>query len=172
MRRAKGFSLIELMVTLAIMAILVAIAAPSFTTMLANAQIKTGTQSVNDGLILARVESMRRNSRVMFALGTQTGWTVTNESDNAVVQASPTPEGAKSVSVSMTPINATKVTFDGRGHVVTNTDGTASLTQVDVTVPTSLLSASLAKNLRVNISSGGSIQLCNPNETSGVGNGC
>lgn len=172
MKNTEGFSLIELMVTLALVAILAALAAPSFSAMLANAQIRTGAQSINDGLVLARVEAIRRNARVIFTLGTQSTWGVTNESDTASVQSSPVADGSSNILVTTTPVGATKATFDGRGHLVTNTDATSSINQVDVTVPTSLLNTALAKNLRINVSSGGAIRLCNPNGTYGIGMGC
>lgn len=167
-----GFSLVELMITIAIAAILVMVAVPSFQILLANAQIRTGAQALNDGLTLARVEAIRRNERVVFTLGTQTAWTVTVESGATVVQSRLHSEGSKSATVAVTPSGATKVTFNGLGRAVANTDASALITQVDVDVPTSLIPAADSKNLRISVTSAGAIRLCDPNATAGVGMGC
>lgn len=171
-RKQRGVSLVELMVTLSIVAILAALAAPSFKSMLANAQILTGAQALHDGLQLARVEAIRRNERVIFTKDTQSAWTVSIESGGATVQTRPYKEGSDAVTVTVTPSNATKVTFDGLGRVQSNTDATSSITQLDIDVPTSLISAVASRERRVTISSGGAIRLCDPNGTTGVGMGC
>jgi type IV fimbrial biogenesis protein FimT len=64
----RGFTLIELAVTLAIVAILFAQAAPSFTAWIHNAQIRTAAESMQSGLQLARAEAIRRNRSVYFWL--------------------------------------------------------------------------------------------------------
>lgn len=172
MRNARGFSLIELMVTIAIAAILVALAAPSFKSLLLNSQIRTGGQALTDGLNLARVEAIRRNERVIFTKGTQSAWTVTLESNASVLQSRPFTEGSNSVNVTVTPNGATKVTFDGLGRAVANADATTPISQLDIDVPTTLLSAAQSKDLRLVITSGGAVRLCDPNLTTGVGAGC
>jgi type IV fimbrial biogenesis protein FimT len=68
----RGVSLIEMAITLAIIALLYAISAPSFTTWIGNVQIRTATESIQNGLQLARAEAIRRNSPVMFWLTSQT----------------------------------------------------------------------------------------------------
>jgi len=172
MRSRRGFSLIELMITIAIAAILITLAAPSFKILLANAQIRTGAQALSDGLSLARVEAIRRNERVIFTMGTETAWTVSIESDSSIVQTRPYEEGSKAATVTVTPSAATKVTFNGLGRVVGNTDASTSITQIDVDVPTTLISATDSKNLRITITSGGAVRLCDPNTAIGVGMGC
>jgi type IV fimbrial biogenesis protein FimT len=66
--RQRGLSIIEICVVLAIVAILYAQAAPSFSAWTHNAQIRTATESIQSGLQLARAEAMRRNRSVMFWL--------------------------------------------------------------------------------------------------------
>lgn len=173
MRNARGFSLIELMVTIAIVAILAALAAPSFKSLLLNSQIRTAGQALTDGLNLARVEAIRRNERVIFSKGTQSAWTVSLESDLSILQSRPFSEGSSSVTVTVTPTGATRVTFDGLGRVVTNADATATITQMAIDVPTTSLSAAQSKDLRIDIANpGGAVRLCDPNGTAGVGAGC
>jgi type IV fimbrial biogenesis protein FimT len=60
--------MIEIVVVLAIFAILLGIAAPSFTAWLRNVQIRTASDSLQNGLQLARAEAIRRNRSVMFWL--------------------------------------------------------------------------------------------------------
>lgn len=64
----KGFSLVELMVAVAIIAVLASIAIPEFRLMTQNARIKTSAQSLLRGLQLARVEAIKRNLPVEFVL--------------------------------------------------------------------------------------------------------
>lgn len=167
-----GLTLIELMVTIAIASILMMLAVPSFRILLANYQIRTAAQAMHDGLQLARVEAIRRNERVIFTKDTQSGWTITVESDSSVVQARPYTEGSNAVTVTVTPSAATKVTFDGLGRVKPNTGATASITQLVMDVPTTMLAAADSKELRITVSSGGAIRLCDPNAATGAATNC
>jgi type IV fimbrial biogenesis protein FimT len=66
--RQQGLSLIEICVVLALVAILYAQAAPSFSAWTRNTQIRTATESIQSGLQLARAEAIRRNRSVIFWL--------------------------------------------------------------------------------------------------------
>ena len=57
---SRGFTLIELMVTLTVMAILLSIAAPSFTSLMAANRMSTQTNEFIGALNLARSEAVRR----------------------------------------------------------------------------------------------------------------
>lgn len=168
----RGFTMIEMLITVAIVALLATLAAPSFKVMLANAQIRTAAQAMYDGLQLARVEAIRRNERVIFAKGTQSDWTVTVESDGSTVQARSSAEGSPAVLVTATPAIATEVTFDGLGRIRPNTDASSSMLQLDADVPVSLIPAGSSHELRINISGGGAVRLCDPNAAPGVVLGC
>lgn len=171
-RLQRGVTLIELTITIAIAAILIALAVPSFKIMLANAQIRTAAQALHDGLQLARVEAIRRNERVIFTKGTQSTWTVSIESDASTVQTRPYTEGSTAATVSVTPNGATQVTFNALGRVVANTDASNSITQLDIDVPVTLIPAADSHELRITMTTGGAIRLCDPNATPGVGMGC
>jgi type IV fimbrial biogenesis protein FimT len=168
----RGFTLIEMLITVAVLAILASLAAPSFTVMLANAQIRTGSQALVDGLQLARAEAIRRNARVIFTLSAQSAWAVTVESDGSTVQSRPAGEGSSSVTVAVTPAGATEATFDGLGRLQPNTDATDSITQLDADVPASVVPTGSSHPLRVTIAGGGAVRLCDPHVAAGDARAC
>jgi len=59
-----GFTLIELMVGVAIMAILLMVGVPSFQSAVASSRLSTSTNDVVSALALARTEAIRRGTRV------------------------------------------------------------------------------------------------------------
>jgi type IV fimbrial biogenesis protein FimT len=63
-----GFTLIELMIALAIGAILLMLGLPSFNEFLRNSEIRSTTESLVNGLRVARTEAVRRNQLVTFTL--------------------------------------------------------------------------------------------------------
>ncbi len=67
-RAQRGVSLIELMIGLAIMAIVVMMALPNYTTFIRNTKVKNAAQSIEAGLQLARTEAIRRNRSVRFQM--------------------------------------------------------------------------------------------------------
>ena len=167
-----GFTLIELIIAIVLTALLVTLAVPSFQIMLANGQIRTATQALYDGLQLARVEAIRRNERVVFTNSAGSNWTVTIEADGTVVQTRSSSEGTRQATVAVTPNGATQVTFDSLGRVVANTDASASITTLDIDVPTSLIAAADSKEQRVSITTGGAVRTCDPNAAAGTGTSC
>lgn len=69
--------MIEMVVTVSILAILIAIAVPSMSLWLANNRVRTTAQSLLNGMQLAKAEAIRSNQRVRFSLdGTDGAWTV------------------------------------------------------------------------------------------------
>lgn len=166
--RAAGFTLIELLVALTIAAILLVLAAPLYTTWVADNQISNGAQLVADGLRTAQGEAIKRNAQVQLVLNSTTGtggWTVQTECDGTVLQRGYFSQGADKVAFAVTPAGSTTVTFTGLGQVAAlKCDGTAlpaPFTDVDVT---SALSGTRA--LRVTVGGGRTgIKLCDPNLT-------
>ena len=65
---SSGFTLIELMVTIAVLAIIVSIAAPNISTQLANQRVKSTTATLENALKEAKVESIlsRQNVTVIY----------------------------------------------------------------------------------------------------------
>lgn len=66
--KMRGFTLIELMVAVAIFALLLTLGSRAFTAWIQNQQIRTGAESVLNGMQLARGEAVKRNASAMFVL--------------------------------------------------------------------------------------------------------
>jgi type IV fimbrial biogenesis protein FimT len=66
--RQRGVSLIELMIGMAVFGILLAVAAPSYQVWIANGQVRTAAESIQNGLQVARTEALKRNQAVEFIL--------------------------------------------------------------------------------------------------------
>ena len=64
----RGFSLIELMITLAIMGIVLSLGASSYQVWIGNVRIRTTGDAIQNGLQLARGEAVRRNTQINFQL--------------------------------------------------------------------------------------------------------
>ena len=153
--KSLGFSLVELMVGIAILAVLLGVALPSFKTMLLNSEIRNAAESIANGMQKARAEAVARNTNVNFVLGanasgTYTSWTVNQVNPAAVIESRRSKEGSKNVTRSVLPANATTVTFNNLGQVI----DLAPLSQVDVAA------VGGTKNMRVTIGVGGNARMC------------
>jgi type IV fimbrial biogenesis protein FimT len=88
-----GFTLIELMVTIAVMAILLAIAVPSFTDVTLGSKLSSYANNLAASAYLARGEAIKRNAAVTLCAGTscpgaggwEQGWIV-QAADGTVIQ--------------------------------------------------------------------------------------
>lgn len=151
-RVGRGFSLIELMVTVAVLAVGLALAAPSLSTQIANYRLRSAAEGVLNGLNYARAEAVRRNSNVSFTLdATGAGWTVAQISPATTLQ---TRANGEAPGVSTTSSTASRVvTFTPTGLV--DTSG-VRLSQIDLST-----SVSGAETRRIDIFGGGLIRVCN-----------
>ena len=93
--RTAGFTLIELLVTLTVAAILLAVAVPSFQSMMLSSRLSTSANAVANALSLARSEAVKRNQEVNFSNAA-----AVKSADNSVTYAAaPTvPSGIQKVS--------------------------------------------------------------------------
>ena len=89
---AHGFTLIELMVTVAVMGILAIVAMPSMAALVTNSRVSGQTEELVTSLQLARAEAIRRNARVTVCAGaagvcsgstTWSGWTIFGRDNTA-----------------------------------------------------------------------------------------
>jgi type IV fimbrial biogenesis protein FimT len=67
-RRAHGFTLIELMIGVALLGTLMALGLPSLTQWIRNSQVRTVTDSLQNGIRLAQSEAVRLNRNVVLSL--------------------------------------------------------------------------------------------------------
>lgn len=85
-RRGAGFTLIEMMVAVAILAALSAIAAPSFNQMVASQRLKSASSDLFSALMRTRSEAIKRNTEVTLTPATtslwQSGWIIPNPADS------------------------------------------------------------------------------------------
>ena len=64
--RARGFTIVELMITVAVAAILLIIAVPSFNNIINSNRLTTATNTLVNALNTARMEAIKRNASVQF----------------------------------------------------------------------------------------------------------
>ncbi len=64
----RGFTIIEVMITLAVIGVLLGLGAPGFIEWLQNQQIRAAAEATLNGLQVARGEAVRRNTPVRFQL--------------------------------------------------------------------------------------------------------
>jgi type IV fimbrial biogenesis protein FimT len=160
-RKSAGFSIVELMIAVVIMAILMALALPSFRTWMQNIQIRNAGGAITNGMQKARGEAVARNTNVSFVLGTDSSWTVSVVNPASIIESRPSAETSGNVTVSVLPAGATTVTFNNFGVLVANGDGSASITLIDLTA------AGASRDMRVTIGVGGNARMCDPSLTTG-----
>lgn len=177
MRRSAqpGFSLVEILVTIVILGIVLALGVPSYNTWIQNVQIRTASESIMNGLQTARNEAVRRNTNIQFRLddGTNSQWRInpSNDPDGTPLQSRSADEGSPNVTITRTPGDADTVTFNALGRVVPNADASTTLTQVDLnnlTIPV----ANERRNMRIVIPTGGGFRMCDPKVAAGDPRAC
>ncbi|WP_018233041.1 GspH/FimT family pseudopilin [Thioalkalivibrio thiocyanodenitrificans] len=117
MPREHGFTLIDLMVTLAVAAILVTVAVPGLTGLVAEQRVITTTNRFVTALHLTRSEAVRRGTRVTLCASTD-GQTCSSPDDFSggwLVREGPAPGGSL---------------VDGAGEVIRVFSGHPSLTVI------------------------------------------
>ena len=183
----RGVTLIEMMIGLAIVALVLFVAVPSFGIFLQNSQIRNAAGSALDGLQLARNEAIRRNSPVRFQFvsnltaacvlsTTSLAWVVSQADPTGACNAAPSdtvaPQLIQSRSATegtsnarVTVAGASTVVFTGLGRVLG-----AGITQIDVTNTSGTCIYADPTNgtmrcMRILVSSGGQSRMCDPQVT-------
>jgi type IV fimbrial biogenesis protein FimT len=152
-RHALGMTLVELMITVCVLAIGLALVAPSMSQQLANYRLLRAADGIFQGLSLARSEAVRRNKPVSFTLNADgTGWSVDVVSPAANVQRR---SSGESPGIAATPSSAQRVvTFTPTGFVDTST---APMSQLSITS-----AVANTASRRIDIFAGGLVRLCDP----------
>lgn len=171
--RQKGVNLTELLIAIAVMAILLAVAAPNLAVWLQNSQIRNAAESIQNGLQRAKIEAARRNVPVQFVLGTGSNWTVgcvTVVADADADGIDECPAAIESRSSTEGSTNATVTTaqstlvFNGFGRVVPVPAGNIAF-QVANPVGGSCKPAGPMRCLRVVVSQAGQVKMCDPSRS-------
>jgi Tfp pilus assembly protein FimT len=71
------------MVVVAIVAILAAVAGPSFRNMIAKQRVRSAASAISESVWLGRAEAMKRNAEVTFTFNAG-GWEVTPSADDSI----------------------------------------------------------------------------------------
>jgi type IV fimbrial biogenesis protein FimT len=171
--KQTGFSLIELMVVIAMVAIVAAIAFPTYKDFIKNTRIRSTTESILAGLQKARTEALRRNANVRFDLDSSFNgsWifgcvtVVTTDTDGDGEEDCPAEiEKYKATDssgdININTDNGSGVSFSSMG--VRKPDA-ADFNQIDVDMDG--MDASNSRDLRIQIGTGGSARMCDPNIT-------
>ena len=111
----RGFTLVEMMTVVSILAVLLGIVAPSFSGFLASQQAKALTYDLTSDLMLARNEALKRNVSVSITrdgTGWEQGWTVATVA--TAEQLDHRNAAAQAVTISGAPAS---ITFDPNGRV-------------------------------------------------------
>jgi type IV fimbrial biogenesis protein FimT len=156
-----GFTLIEVIIGLAITALVMMLAVPSFTTFLRNGEIRSTTESIANGLRVAQSEAVRRNTLVSFSFvggAASPSWAVKKVSDDSLIQSYSQQEGGSHVRVDALPAKADSVAFNRLGRVVPVAVGTPPITQL--TVSSSI--AADARTLKIDVGGLHGIRMCDP----------
>lgn len=112
---SRGFTLVEVMVVIAIVGILASIAVPGFRDMIAGQKVRGVANDLYAALLYARSEAMKRNGQVSVvrpAGGWADGWTVQFTSGTLTLQS----QTVDSVSVTVTGPAAASVIYGGNGR--------------------------------------------------------
>lgn len=190
----RGFTLVELLVTLALMAILLSMGAPLLTTWTANARVRAVAEQLGNDLRLTQSEALRRNRQTVFALTNATpalNATATEDGSRWFAQALPLMAGetlsdahfilassnARQNKVSLTGPAVT--CFNAIGRPTSNSAtglGENCIAPTSATTPVQyeVSATSSDRPLRVSVFMGGQVRLCNPARSlaSGAADGC
>jgi len=132
-KKIAGFTLVELMMALAIGAILLTIGVPSFTQLIRSNRITAQTNEFVTSVNLARSEAIRRGVTINLLSGGGTnwagGWQLQVATTAEVLRQSDPLDGTTSLSSTLN--NTTAFAFDSRGY----SDSIETLTLCDVDTP-------------------------------------
>jgi len=174
-----GFTLIELMFAIAIVGILLAVGLPEASKWTQNTKIRTASESVSNGMQLARGEAVRRNTRVEFVLTSTVPiaantpalvpatsgpyWVVRKFQTGGYTTADFVQGGGNEVTTSSAVINSPdpSIVFNGLGQTDLGIPNT-----IQVTNPNGGACVAVSGPMRcldVVVQIGGQIRMCDPN---------
>lgn len=189
--RIQGFSLLELMVVITLVAILAMLGAPSISEWMKNQRIRGNAEALLNGLQTAREEAIRRNRPVSFwlvsdlsescTLSTSSGsWVVSVQSPVNTCNATPSATDAPLLTTAYAASGNISVTadqnearFDGTGRLTSG--GSTSLSKITIQDPSETeadTSKHTYRTLEIRVQGAGAIRLCDPRVASGDPRSC
>lgn len=178
---ARGFTLIEMMVTVVLLSILMALAFPAMNGWIRNSRIRTVADALQNGLRLAQTEALRRSRQTVFSLTADTnpadGLTAVADGANWSVNFVPLLAGEETgatfiegggltgLAPDVQITGPATLCFNSLGRVVDNpTPGTgvectAAAAAYNIRIPNA------DRPLRVLVAIGGQVRLCDPAKT-------
>lgn len=158
LNKASGFTIVELLLTLGIAAIMVGFALPQFQVTLANYQIRGIAEEMLSGLNLARAEAIRLNSDVKFVKSGTASWQVSQTNPAKLIQEKLAPNLPGSISV-ISLNDQTATTYNSFGRI-SNYTTLNTLTRLQIKS-----SIQGTDQIQIDIFSGGSTRMCLLNST-------
>jgi type IV fimbrial biogenesis protein FimT len=186
MKRQNGFSLIELIVTVAILGMLLALGLPSFSLYLANAKLRSSAEVFMSGLQTTRNEAVKRNTTVELVLTdddveeanaasvtpltTGRNWLIRLTDPlvlNRFIEAKSGSEGSGgAVAVQVDGGGVTAVVFNGLGNTTLATSATFQFTNAEAgNCQSDTGDPGPVRCLNVMVSPGGQVRMCDPAST-------
>ena len=118
--RNGGFTFVEMMVVIAIVAILAGIAGPSMVDMIRTSKVRTAASDFYSALLQARSEAIKRRTTITVSpIGSTwpTGWKVTYGTSPVVTVAQNDPITDVAVQVNVPSSSTANITFGSNGRV-------------------------------------------------------
>jgi type IV fimbrial biogenesis protein FimT len=184
--RTAGFTLIEMLVTITLMALLMALAMPSMSAWVRNTKVRTVSNALQDGLRQSQAEALRRSRQVVFSLtnssAPQTSLTAVANGSNWSINTVPSmTAGETSTFIEAGVLSAVgsgvqiagpaAICFNSIGRLVAN--ASSGVTGATCTLPTTtppvqsynITLTGADRPLRVLVALGGQVRMCDPAKT-------
>ncbi|MBU2262082.1 MAG: GspH/FimT family pseudopilin [Proteobacteria bacterium] len=139
-RKGNGFTLLELMIVIAVMGIMTTIAIPSYQTFMAQRRLNGAARQVMSDLMAARMKAVSLNQKVKVSFGSNHAYQIWNDADGNGTVADNEGDNIKKdihpdyYDVTFNPIPGTNPVFQPRGTasnmtiILANSTGTKTIT--------------------------------------------
>ena len=168
-RQSRGFNLIELMIVVAVIAILTIAALPNLASWMQDSRTRSVGESLENGLRFAQGEAVRLNRITTFTLSSNGNWAVNyvkTTADGSSAPSNPLQAAYGNFgNVSISPTTA--LSFNSLGRVGTAgsfsaTTGSTTFSAVTGDTTYQITNSNGKRKLNVVVSPGGKVRLCDP----------